>query len=111
MRLLLDEMYPRQLAEQLREAGHDVVGVVEQADLVGRPDLEIARWAREQDRVVVTENVVDFVALDAGDHAGLLFLNARRWPRSPQGIGRIRAGIDVWLADSHEKDLATVQWL
>jgi predicted nuclease of predicted toxin-antitoxin system len=64
VKLLLDEMYPRQLAERLRNGGHDVVGVVERGDLVGRPDLEIARWAREQERVVVTENVVDFVSLD-----------------------------------------------
>jgi predicted nuclease of predicted toxin-antitoxin system len=57
VRLLLDEMYPRRLAEQLRDAGHDVAAVVERPDLVGRPDVDIARWARERQRVVVTENV------------------------------------------------------
>ncbi len=36
MKLLLDEMYPRRLAEQLRAEGHDVVAVVELPDLVGR---------------------------------------------------------------------------
>lgn len=38
MRLLLDEMYPGRLAEQLRRAGHDVVGVVERAELTESHD-------------------------------------------------------------------------
>lgn len=83
-------MYPRLLAEQLRDAGHDVIAVVEQPDLVGRPTIDIARWAREHQRVVVTENVVGFAVLDADDHAGLLLLNARRWPRTRAGLGRLR---------------------
>ena len=64
VKLLLDEMYPRRLAEQLRADGHDVVAVVELSDLVGRPD--VTRFARESGRVVVTENVVDYARLDAG---------------------------------------------
>ena len=111
MRLLLDEMYPRQLAEQLRDAGHDVVGVVERSDLVGRPDLEIAHWAREQDRVVVTENVVDFVSLDASDRGGLLLLNARRWPRTAGGLGRIGAALQDWITRPRDPATFTVDWL
>jgi hypothetical protein len=111
VRLLLDEMYPAKLAEQLREAGHDVVGVVERPGLVGRPDAEIARWARGQGRVVVTENVIDFASLDAAEHGGVLLLNARRWPRTPRGLARIRAAIDAWLRGRREGDSATVQWL
>lgn len=71
MKLLLDEMYPRLLAEQLRDAGYDVVAVVERPELIGRPDVDIVRWALDHRRVVVTENVVDFAMLAATDHAGL----------------------------------------
>jgi predicted nuclease of predicted toxin-antitoxin system len=49
VRLLLDEMYPRRLAEQLRDSGHDVVAVVEVPDLVSREDAEVVRWARTHD--------------------------------------------------------------
>jgi hypothetical protein len=111
VRFLLDEMYPRRLAEQLRDAGHDVVAVVERPDLVGRPDVDIARWAREQQRVVVTENVVDYVSLDERQHARLLLLSARRWPRTPRGIDRIRAALDAWLTEPHDAQAAIVEWL
>jgi hypothetical protein len=69
VRLPLGEMYPRRLAEQLRAEGHDVVAVVELPDLVGREDAEVARWACERGRVVVTENVVDYAPLDVDEHA------------------------------------------
>jgi Domain of unknown function (DUF5615) len=111
VRLLLDEMYPRRLAEELREAGHDVVGVVERPELVGRPDVEIAGWARDHQRVVVSENVVDFVSLGASERGGLLLLNARRWPRTPQALDTIRAAIDGWLRKPHDERVATVEWL
>jgi hypothetical protein len=97
VRLLLDEMYPRRLAEQLRAEGHDVVAVVELPDLVGREDAEVTRWAREHGRVVVTENVVDYVPLDVEAHAGLLLVNARRWPRTPNGQPRLLTALRGWL--------------
>ena len=97
MRLLLDEMYPRRLAEQLRAEDHDVVAVVELPDLVGREDAEVARWARESGRVVVTENVVDYASMDVEQHAGLLLVNARRWPQNPSGLPRLLTALRVWL--------------
>ncbi|SDM17441.1 hypothetical protein SAMN05660642_01742 [Geodermatophilus siccatus] len=117
MRLLLDEMYPRRLAEQLRAEGHDVVAVVELPDLVGREDAEVARWAREHGRVVVTENVVDYAPLDVDEHAGLLLVNARRWPRTPSGLPRLLTAPCSWLEaraggdDSSERGTGLVQWL
>lgn len=97
MRLLLDEMYPRRLAERLRADGHDVVAVVELPGLVGRTDDEVVRWARENGRVVVTENVVDYAPLDPADHPGLLLVNSRRWPRTPSGLPRLSAALRSWL--------------
>jgi hypothetical protein len=117
VKLLLDEMYPRRLAEQLRAEGHDVVAVVELPDLIGREDPEVARWAREHGRVVVTENVVDYAPLDVDEHAGLLLVNARRWPRTPSGLPRLLAALHSWLEartdgdDSSERGTGLVQWL
>ncbi|MGR6965292.1 DUF5615 family PIN-like protein [Geodermatophilus sp. URMC 61] len=117
MRLLLDEVYPRRLAEQLRAEGHDVVAVVELPDLVGREDAEVARLAREHGRAVVTENVVDYAPLDVDEHAGLLLVNARRWPRTPSGLPRLLTALRFWLdtrtggGDSSERGTGLVQWL
>jgi hypothetical protein len=97
VRLLLDEMYPPRLAVQVRADGYDVVAVVELPDLVGREDAEVTRWAREHGRVVVTENVVDYAPLDAEAHAGLLLVNARRWPRTPNGQPRLLTALRTWL--------------
>jgi Domain of unknown function (DUF5615) len=117
VRLLLDEMYPWRLAEQLRASGHDVVAVVEVPDLVGSDDAEIVRHARAHRRVVVTENIVDYAPLDAGEHAGLLLVNARRWPRTPSGLPRLSHALHAWL-DAHPEPreptqdvAALVEWL
>jgi hypothetical protein len=111
VRLLLDEMYPRLLAEQLRDAGHDVVAVIERAELIGCPDIDIARWALAHQRVVVTENVVDFAVLDIADHAGLLLVNARRWPRTAAGLGRLRNALAAWLDRPRDEKHFSLDWL
>jgi hypothetical protein len=111
VKLLLDEMYPGQLAQQLRADGYDVVAVVELPDLVGSPDLEVAHFAREQGRVLVTENVVDSAPLDAGQHAGLILVNGARWPRTPKGVPRLRRALRARLGDSARPEVALVEWL
>ena len=117
MRLPLDEMHPRRLAEKLRTEGHDVVAVVELPDLVGREDAEVARWARESGRVVVTENVVDYASMDVEQHAGLLLVNARRWPQNPSGLPRLLTALRVWLGARPGENTPTsqgvglVEWL
>ena len=97
MRLLLDEVYPPRLAVQLRADGYDVVAVVELPRLVRRTDAEVARWARESDRVLVTENVADFASMDITEHAGLLLVSARRWPRTSSGQPRLLTALRRWL--------------
>ncbi|MGR7026375.1 DUF5615 family PIN-like protein [Geodermatophilus sp. URMC 62] len=116
MRLLLDEMYPRRLAEQLRIEGHDVLAVVELSDLIGREDAEVARWARDDGRVVVTENVVDFAPLDVDAHAGLLLVNGRHWPRTPSGLPRLLPALRAWLdartaEEEVRRGVVLVEWL
>ena len=114
MRLLLDEMYPRRLAEQLRSAGFDVIAVVEVPELVGSSDADIARQGLRDGRTVVTENVVDFALLDVEAHAGLLLVNARRWPRTPNGRPRLLTALHNWLEARGNRDPrepGVVEWL
>jgi hypothetical protein len=99
VRLLLDEMYPRRVAEQLRKNGYDVVAVVEIPELVGSSDPDVARRGLQDGRVVVTENVADYARLEPGEHAGLLLVNARRWPRTAGGLPRLVDALGAWLAE------------
>ena len=57
MKLLLDEMWPHDLADQLRRRGHYVVAVTERPHLRGQSDAFIFAAAQAEERVIVTENV------------------------------------------------------
>ena len=87
LEVLLDEMYPAFIAEQLRARGHDAVSVHDEPGR-GTPDDEEFSHARSHGRAVVTENIRDFrplaeALLVAGDnHAGVVFATDRRRPRS-----------------------------
>ena len=78
MRFLIDEMFSAAVAGHLRDLGHDArqvgdPGPAGRTDLAGRTDDEVFAAATVEDRVVVTENAVDFVALfDATASAGWL---------------------------------------
>ncbi|MDP9441600.1 MAG: DUF5615 family PIN-like protein [Actinomycetota bacterium] len=72
MRFLIDEMFSPAVAGHLTDLGHDAQHVRD-LGLSGRTDHEVFDRAATEDRVVVTENVVDFVALlDAATSAGLV---------------------------------------
>ena len=117
MRLLLDEMYSPRLAEHLRARGHDVLAVADLTELIGRSGIEVAQFARERGRIVVTRNVADFLRLDTRHHSGLLLVPARRWPRRPQDLPRLERALAAWLdarpedADEQVPDAGLVDWL
>jgi predicted nuclease of predicted toxin-antitoxin system len=62
--LLLDEMFTDDIAQQLRTKGYDVISVVADPALVGRPDDQILAYATTEGRTLVTANIKDFVPLD-----------------------------------------------
>ena len=104
MRLLLDEHYSPEIAQQLRTShGHDVLHAGEVSEVKGRFDPIVLEWAVEHGRVLVTENVRDFlplhqVMLARGDqHGGLIFSNPRQLPRSKATIGLFVRSIDFYL--------------
>ncbi|CAN5798252.1 hypothetical protein BH20ACT6_BH20ACT6_05180 [soil metagenome] len=72
MRFLIDEMFSPAVARHLTELGHDALHVRD-VGLSGRTDDEVFDRATAEDRTVVTENAVDFVALlNAATSAGLV---------------------------------------
>ena len=87
VRLLLDEMYPPTLADALHDKGHDVLAVAASAELVGSDDATVLDVATADGRCLVTENVRDVAMLVRHtSHAGVLFVYARRWPRTRAGL-------------------------
>jgi hypothetical protein len=119
VRLLLDEHYSPEIARQLRGKGHDVVAVAERADLVGLSDDELLRRMARERRAIVTNNVKDFVplatrvAVEAGEHHGLLFTSDRSLRRRIDAIGRFVEALDRFLQRHQDEDSYRnqVQWL
>lgn len=62
MRFLVDEMFGPDVASRLGALGHDAVHVRD-LGLGGAPDEDVLARAVAEERVVVTENAADFVAL------------------------------------------------
>ena len=104
MRLLLDEHFPRRLAEMLRGRGHDVVAVSESAALRGCSDTDLFAHARGERRAIVTQNVADFAVLlqqsvvDESEHFGVVFVPRRVWS-SIRDLESLVGLLDAFLRD------------
>lgn len=108
MRLLLDDMYPAVVAQQLRARGHDVVSVhdPEYRRLEGAADEELFAAALADARALVAENVPDFRRLEADalsrgePHAALVFASNRQFPRGEPGTtGRLVEALHALLTE------------
>jgi predicted nuclease of predicted toxin-antitoxin system len=75
VKLLIDENLSPAVALKLAGEGHDVVHVRDRGLLAGT-DAEVFALAYREDRVVVTSNVADFLALAASTavHAGTVLV-------------------------------------
>jgi hypothetical protein len=115
--LLLDEMHSPAVAEALRGLGHDVVAVAERPDLRAMTDEEVAAWAAERSRRVVTENVKDFrrLLLLAGEGERrcptLLYTSSRAFPRSRRNPGPLIAALQAWLCRPDVTSRPAEDWL
>lgn len=114
MRLLLDELYSKEIAEQLRKLGHDVVAVTERVELVGLADEQLFALMPAERRAVVTENWAHFAPLIPHiDHCGVLFTSAKRLPRGRSTIGLFVRVLDEFLRANPAEDalLNSFRWL
>jgi hypothetical protein len=112
--LLLDEMYPPALAQQLRAGGHDVVAALDvEVGLAAKTDEDVLTWAGRNDRCVITENVSDFARLaqQGFGHAGLILVSSRRFPRTGSGLQRLAKALDGFLAAGGLPGRDGVTWL
>jgi predicted nuclease of predicted toxin-antitoxin system len=117
VKLLLDEMYPKAIARELRRRGHNVETVAERSDLGTQADVFIFADAQAEQRRILTENVGDFRALaiehlrQGRHHAGLLFTDNSVLPRGhDRTIGNIVRTLDQIL--TKEADLTDREvWL
>ena len=118
MKLLLDEHYTDEIAEQLRAAGHDAQTVSERG-LKGLDDEALLTLCQSEGRALMTNNVRDFVPLArswaaAGrDHGGILLTSDARLPRHKRTIGRYTAILTA-LMDVNQADRAIAnqtRWL
>ena len=102
--LLLDEMFTDDIAQQLRTKGYDVISVVADPALVGRPDDQILAYATTEGRTLVTANIKDFVPLDgryraAGQsHAGLILVPTKSFPQNRRFPSAITASLAALLS-------------
>ncbi len=100
MRLLLDaNLSPRGVAAKLREAGHDVLALAEDATFERLPDPQVLELAASEQRVLITRNSRDFAPLarqwaEAGrSHAGIILI----WTLDHSQFAEIRASVECQL--------------
>lgn len=103
-RLLLDEMFPRAMADQLNAKGHDVRAVTAEPGFLGLPDEDILIGAVEAGRALVTANIKDFMPIDARyrassrSHTGLVMVSSKTFPQSRGYIAAVTTALDALLA-------------
>lgn len=108
MKLLLDEMYPPKIGEELRRRGHDVAAVAERPAMRGIDDEPLLIAAATEQRVLVTENVADFPDIVAalrteGRDVCVILVTLRTFPRTARGSGLLIRALDAYL-EAHTAD-------
>jgi predicted nuclease of predicted toxin-antitoxin system len=100
LRLLLDaNLSPRGVAARLREVGHDVLALAEDAAFEGLADPQVLELAASELRVLITRNSRDFAPLarqwaEAGrSHAGIILI----WTLDHSQFAEIVAGVERQL--------------
>jgi hypothetical protein len=119
VKLLLDELYSKQIAEQLRTSGHDVISVKERVDLEGLLDEQLFRLMPGEQRAILTENWADYDRLirqsdaEGRTHYGVVFSSRRQLPRRSETIGLYVRVLDDFLARHPALDalLDSARWI
>jgi Domain of unknown function (DUF5615) len=116
---MLDELYSKKIAAELRARGHEVVAVKERSDLEALKDVELFQLMQEERRGIMTENYADFqrllneAAATGTLHYGVVFTSRTQLPRGKQTIGLYVQVLDDFLSRHSAEDalLNTYRWL
>jgi predicted nuclease of predicted toxin-antitoxin system len=119
VRLVLDEHFSPTIAIKLRERGYDAVAILETRELRAMSDQDLLHWALSERRVVVTENVRDFMVLhhaflNRGEqHAGILFTSPRAYSRRAAAVGHLIAALAAFIQSRPEAETlgGDIAWL
>lgn len=106
MKLLLDSMYQPVIAIQMQRRGHDIIAARADSNLENLSDPAILGFARDQRRVLITENMRDFVRIDAQwrredlVHCGVILVDDYKFQRKHgAGIGSLIRELEAWLTE------------
>ncbi len=97
--LLLDEMLPPSIAAALNSAGCDTIAVSADPALRGITDPVVLEMATAQGRVLVADNIRDFVPVSSTwtaqgrAHAGLLLVSSTSFPMKAGRGGNIATAL------------------
>ncbi len=99
-------------AYALHDKGHDVIAVAASAELLGSDDATVLDAATGDGRCLVTENVRDFAMLVRHtSHAGVLFVHARRWPRTRASLPTLAEALHNAISEGRVPGPGDIRWL
>jgi predicted nuclease of predicted toxin-antitoxin system len=116
-RLLLDEMFSPRIAAELVERGHDCRSVAADPLLRQRPDDALFAVAVAEQRILVTNNVVDFERLrrdrvaETADGPPLIYTSDSAFPRDRRYVRRLVEALDGALKTDAVTRPGGVLWL
>ena len=116
-RLLLDEMFSPRIATELVERGYDCRSVAADPLLRERPDDALFVVAAAEQRIHVTENVVDFERLrhdrvaDTAHVPPLISTSSSAFPRDRRYVSRLVEALDGALKTDAVTRHGGVLWL
>lgn len=116
-RLLLDEMFSPRIATELVERGYDCRSVAADPLLRERPDDALFAVAAAEQRILVTENVVDFERLrrdrvaDTAHVPPLIYTSSSAFPRDRRYVRRLVEALDGALKTDAVTRHGGVLWL
>jgi hypothetical protein len=116
-RLLLDEMFHPRIATELSARGHDCLAVAADPALRETSDAVLLQHAVEEDRTLVTNNMVDFERLRRQRSAAgetvppLIYTSDTAFPRNRRFIGRVITALDRACTSNAIAATGGVLWL
>lgn len=102
--LLLDAHFPPQIADQLRQRGHDARAAAEDPELRDAGDEDLLKIAAAEGRFFVTRDRQDFTALavaygaECRSHAGIVMVTTSAFPQDRSATGRLVTALEGLLS-------------